>query len=376
MPISLAKKSKDPIRGLGDENKLTVQKSLPLLSLWKSDLTLAEFKILDTYLGRIDSHKPEKRTVVFEKGELEDKLGVKKINQKELEERLKHLMGNVVKIPDRDDNKGFRLITLFEEALAEQDENGLWQIKMECTQKAMKFIFNVDNLGYLRYKLRCITALGSRYTYILFLYLEANRKMHMSWEIPLDKLKEILNCDKVKTYSAFKEFNKQILRKAQAELHEKTECHFEYTPIKRGRKVAAIRFDLKSLTPQIEPPVPPISAPSTPPKLPEQVTWEDIDVHEVPTNLMEQIYSNACAPDGEDGHGEFTLEEIRALISLISSLPESKLPSDNDGMGVEFQMEAYLRQKYRQMCAYAAKKPIKHRFSYLKKAIEKDVGIK
>ena len=37
MPISLAKKSKDPIRGLGDENKLTVQKSLPLLSLWKSD---------------------------------------------------------------------------------------------------------------------------------------------------------------------------------------------------------------------------------------------------------------------------------------------------------------------------------------------------
>ena len=48
-----------------------VQKSKPLFSLWKSDLTLAEFKILDTYLSRINSHNPEQRDVIFEKGELE-----------------------------------------------------------------------------------------------------------------------------------------------------------------------------------------------------------------------------------------------------------------------------------------------------------------
>lgn len=358
MPISLAKKSKDPIRGLGDENKLTVQKSLPLLSLWKSDLTLAEFKILDSYLGRIDSHKPEKRTVVFEKGELEDKLGVKKINQKELEERLKHLMGNVVKIPDRDDNKGFRLITLFEEALAEQDENGLWQIKMECTQKAMKFVFNVENLGYLRYKLRCITALGSRYAYILFLYLEANRNMHLSWEIPLDDLKEILNC-KAKTYSAFKEFNKQILRKAQAELHEKTECHFAYTPRKRGRKVVAIHFDLKPLTPQIELSAPPICTAAPLP---------DDDY-----SIRMDFYRDACCQPGTE-EPEFSVEEMEVLLSVLCTIPVDKLPPNDDGL--EFQRYSYLRQKYTAMCAYAAKKPIKHRFAYLKKAIEKDVGIK
>ena len=80
--------------------------------------------------------------------------------------------------------KGFRLVTLFEEAEAEQDENGLWQVKLECTQKAMKFFFNVDNLGYLRYKLRCITSLTSRYTYIMFVYLEANR-FRKSWEVEL-----------------------------------------------------------------------------------------------------------------------------------------------------------------------------------------------
>ena len=66
----MARKKIEPIISLGNEDKLTVQKSLPLFALWRSELTLAEFKILDTYLSRIDSHKPEKRTVVLKKANL------------------------------------------------------------------------------------------------------------------------------------------------------------------------------------------------------------------------------------------------------------------------------------------------------------------
>ena len=124
---------KTPITGLNtDENKLIVQKSKPLFALWKSELTLAEFKILDTYLARIDSHDPERRQVIFGKGELEEKLGVKKIDAKILEERLRHLMGNVVKIPDGDEQKGFRLITLFDEAIAEQDKMGCGKLNLNA----------------------------------------------------------------------------------------------------------------------------------------------------------------------------------------------------------------------------------------------------
>ena len=163
----MGRKKIEPIKSLGDSDKLTVQKSLPLFQLWRSNLSLAEFKIMDTYLSRIDSHKPDKRTVIFEKGELEKALGVKKINNADLKDRLKHLMSSVVQLPDSS-KKGFRLVTLFEEAEAEQDDTGLWKVKLECTQKAMIYFFNVDNIGYLRYKLRCITALTSRYTYIMF----------------------------------------------------------------------------------------------------------------------------------------------------------------------------------------------------------------
>ena len=97
----MARKKIEPIETLGsDTDKLTVQKSMPLFALWRSDLTLAEFKILDTYLSRIDSHKPEKRTVIFEKGELEELLGVKRIREEELDERLVHL-GTPIRIDDK-----------------------------------------------------------------------------------------------------------------------------------------------------------------------------------------------------------------------------------------------------------------------------------
>ena len=242
----MAKKKLKPITTLGDEEKLTVQKSLPLFALWRSELTLSEFKILDTYLARINSHNPKQRAVVFEKGELENLLGVKKINNKGLKDRLKHLMGNVVEIPDISSKKGFRLISLFEEAVAEQDDYGFWQVKLECTQKAMKYIFNMDNLGYLRYKLRCITSITSRYTYIMFIYLESNR-FRKSWEVPLAELKHILNCDKEEIYKEFKFFNQKILKKVQKEMHEKTECKYDYETIKKGRSVVAIRFTLETL---------------------------------------------------------------------------------------------------------------------------------
>ena len=118
----MTRKKIEPIVSLGNVDKLTVQKSLPLFSLWRSALTLGEFKILDIYLSRIDSHKPDKRMVCFEKGEMEKVLQVTKINKNNLKIRLKHLMRNVVKLPDATTNTGFRLITLFQKVFADKKE--------------------------------------------------------------------------------------------------------------------------------------------------------------------------------------------------------------------------------------------------------------
>lgn len=348
----MARKKIEPITSLGNEDKLTVQKSLPLFALWRSELTLAEFKILDTYLSRIDSHKPEKRAVMFEKGELEKLLGVQKINNKELEERLKHLMGNVVKIPDRDNKKGFRLITLFEEAVAEQDNYGLWQVKMECTQKAMKYIFNIENLGYLRYKLRCITSITSRYTYIMFIYLEANR-FRKSWEVQLEELKKILACDKEELYKEFKYFNRDILKRVQAEMHEKTECRYTYEPIKKGRSVVAVRLTVETL--------PKASLENIDPN---QFTIEDLQ------NENRELWVSAFEKNGVN---EFSKEQIDEIREVLVTIPEYKLPEDEDS-DIQFRRYRYMTQKYAVLNRVASETKIKNRFLYFMKMLKSDTN--
>ena len=337
------------------DTKLTVQKSLPLMALWRSELTLAEFKILDAYLSRIDSRTPEKRAVRFEKGELEALLGVKKINTPELKERLKHL-GTMVQVDDPTKTRSFRLIALFEQAECEQDEYGQWQVELECTQKAMKYIFNVEDIGYLRYKLRSIVNLSSRYSYILFLYLEFNR-FRKTWEIGLDDLKQMLRCDDEETYKEFKRFNDRLLKRCQKEIHEKTECRFTYEPVKRGRSVVAVRFAVETL-PSLE--------------VPDQLSLAAITTK--PEDQIEFLRS-ACTPSGA-AEPEFSREEMEQLFEVLVMVEDSVFPYPKDmPYDIEFRRYHYLRQKYTAMNCASTKKPIKHRFSYLLKMVRKDSGV-
>lgn len=339
------KKVVEPIVGPGKdpENKLTVQKSNPLLSLWRSDMSLAEFKILDTYLSRINSREPDKRTVVFTKGELEQLLGVKKINKASLLSRLKGLYRGV-EIEGSD--KKIRTVGLFEETYGGLDEEtGLWTVQLTCTPSAMKYVFNVEKLGYLRYKLRCITSLSSRYAYILFLYLEKNRTMHLSWEVDVDELRLLLNCDTEPTYAQFKRFNDLVLKKCQKELHEKTECRFEYTPIKKGRKVMAVRFTLESIA------VMPV------------VDEGQLSLFEGAADPFDAIA--AVLPAG------FTREQVQAIhtaaIPVAAGLYGVAEPTPAQVMG-------YLQSKMGKLMAYDAREPIKHKDTYLLHMIENDLS--
>lgn len=339
----MARKKIEPITSLGNEDKLTVQKSLPLFSLWRSPLTLAEFKILDTYLSRIDSHKPDKRTVVFEKGELEQILGVKRIRTEELDERLVHL-GTPIRIDDvTAKNKRFTRISLFEKAVAEQDDNGIWTVELTASSSAMKYFFNMENLGYLRYKLRCITSLTSRYTYIMFTYLERNR-FRKSWDVPLDELKQILDCDKVETYKEFKEFNKQVLKRIQKEMHEKTECKYTYEPIKKGRTVVGIRFEVETL-----------------PKL-------EAEVSEAP------MAEDSSRPIWESALSDWKLsaEQLDELAALVAMVPSHKLP-ECQKEDIEKARYQYIAQKAAEIKRRNEEKRIRSRFSYLRKLMQEDI---
>lgn len=341
----MSKKKDEIMTGLGNTDKLIVQKSKPLFALWKSELTLAEFKILDTYLARIDSHHPERRTVLFDKGELEHKLGVKRITRQQLEDRLRHLMGNVVEIPDEEEKKGFKLVTLFESAEATRDEFGQWQVKLECTQKAMKYIFNIDNLGYSRYKLRCIASMASRYTYIMFIYLESCRNLK-GWSVSLPDLKKMLNCDKEETYKQYKRFNDLILKKVYKEITEKTECKYDYEPIKRGRTVVGIKFTVYPL--------------------------HDLETLEEP-KALEAYRGSADLWQEPLEVFAFSPEELEEIRSVLITVPDAKLPQGTAGRdSLDTMRYHYIDQKTKEIIRRDKQKPIKSKCAYLMKMIRRD----
>lgn len=343
----MAKKT-EPIVGIGNNPEaLLVQKSRPLFGLWKSEFTLASFKLLDVYLARINSETPDKRTVVLEKGEIEKVLGVTKIDKKYLDERLTNLFRPVEL--SRDEKGKIHKVSLFEEVMAEQDENEIWKASLTCTPAARKYFFNIQDIGYLRYRLRSIVNITSRYSYIMFTYLESNR-YRKSWEVDLDELKVILNCQQEETYKEYKFLNQKILQKCHKELTEKTELRYMYEPVKKGRKVIAIRFTVKTIDDLISKPDQDV--------IPGQVTIYDI---EDGFDRTLSLLSGAC-------NDEFGREEMELILAIIST--KTLLPCAE---GIDIARYHYLAKKYALLNLEAKKKKIGNRFKYFKTMLEKDV---
>lgn len=364
-----------------DGSRNVIQKSLPLMRLWKSPLSLPEFKILDLYLSRIDSHHPENRTVVFDKGEIERALGVRRISPDDLRARIRHL-GIMVEVEELDEFGGYRYVSLLEEAACRRDQDGMWQIELTCTPQAMRYIFNIENLGYLRYKLHSIANISSRYSYLMFLYVERNR-FRGSWEVDVDDLREYLGCDS-EFYKAYKEFNRRVLLRAQNELASKASCRFTYEPIRRGRRVRWLRFS-------VEPIVPPIlldTSDGTSDDMPEVLSLPDHprensnkpkfsgagDTTGDERNLTPREYLlSVCTPNGSD-HPEFSGADAQHILAVLAEVPLGRMPEmANFGGSPVLRRMTYLSERYATMNRAAQTTPIKNRASYLISLIRKDV---
>lgn len=331
----------------GDCNFL-VQKSNPLQSLSETKMTLAEFKILDAYLSKINSHNPEERCVTFDKGELESLLDVTQIKNKDLSDRIDNLF-KVVTIRDPNKPNKFTKIALFSCAECTQDDDGQWTIKLACSPEAMEYIFNIESIGYLRYRLKNIVNLTSRYSYILYLYLESNR-FRGSWTIPLDDLKKMLCCT-ADTYSEYKRFSTMVLKKCQKELSKKTDIDFDYAALRRGRKVTGVQFILKTSKTDTDSPVEPL-----------------LDDHnEIDWSIT--YGSERLATLAEGCNYEFNKAEMEQIARVLVRI---NIPNDRTTKSELYGKQFYLREKYAALNVASENKPIKNRFVYFLKMLEND----
>ncbi len=269
-PPKMPEDKSEIIIGVGkNPDDLLVQKTSPMLMLYNTHLDLIDFKLLDVYLGRIDSHNPYKREIRLKKGELEELFGMTRLHSSVLSAHLDRLLQPITLDIADQQGKGWLKFHLFSKAKAIKGEDGIWTVTMKCSEEALQYVFYPEQIGYLRYYLREISKLQSKHSYKIFMLLESRRYQGLTWEFDLDDLKEILGCDQTATYKEFKEFNRSVLRKAQQELAAKTQCHFAYEPLyydsqgETHRRVVGIRFTLEPLPESIQALPDPVTQPDT-----------------------------------------------------------------------------------------------------------------
>ena len=168
-----------------------------LFLLAQTDMTLPELKILCVFMDKIDICDENIRTVQLEKKELEFYLGLSRIRESDFRDRLQNLMRDV-KIEGKTEVKdqGLKLVSLFEDIDVQQDADGVWLARLTCTKQARKALFSVDNIhtDYLRSFISNARNITSRYSYVMYLYLELNR-YKKSWDVDLSELRIILQCN-------------------------------------------------------------------------------------------------------------------------------------------------------------------------------------
>ncbi len=352
-----------------------VQKSRPLLELWWSQLSLESNKLLDIYLSRINSHDPSRREVIFEKKEVEKLLDVKQIKPDVLNHHL-HLLFKPVEIeeiPDisndtsssqgssskksksKKEKKKRVTMSLFEYAEAPQDDYDQWVVKIKCTESAMKYFFNIDTVGYIRYKLKNIIHLRSSYSYHLYIYLKDNI-FRGSWTVDLSELKKWLYYSDTERYS-FKVFNRDVLKKAIAEICDKTDIRFEYTPVKKGRSVVGIKFTQIKATQSTE-------APET-----SVVSKQNSSPDDACNDTTYPVWASALIPE------KFSADDLDLIYKHLVQVPLYSLAVDKSSPSEEeldIYRERYLSTKYALLIDADRKKTVKNRCKYLCKILDKD----
>ena len=231
--------TKDP------NNKILLQKAGNLYSIWRSKLSPDEYRILDAFLGKLDPSHPDKRKYTFSRGEMESLLGRTEISAQELSDMLSQLMGSVMSIYELPNLDCVNLVTIFEGSESGQSRDGKWTVSLQCTMAARKHFLQEKRMGYFRYKLRSVSRLKSRYSFLLFCYIENNRHRG-TWLESVDSLRDLLGCYEP-TYELFKNFRALILKPSFREILEKTECQFEFDVQKTNRFVTGIRFTIHEL---------------------------------------------------------------------------------------------------------------------------------
>ena len=324
-----------------------VTKRNVLNELRANDMTLQELRFFSIYLSRINPNDISTRVVRFTISDFQAIMELGRINIDYMKQVTDSLLCKVVHIPK--ERGGYTSFQLFKECSVDIDEQNEWFVEIDAHDKALPLMFEFKE-RYFSYQLWNALRLKSSNQLRMYEILKQYERIG-SRIVAVDELKGFLGVEE-KEYKRFNNFKSRVLDACQQALQKYTDIKFTYEPYgKRGKggKIQFIKFTIQKNTDYVD-------QLTLDKFIKEKSLPVEMDTQENNCNDRLDFLSDAC-------NHEFSKSEMMVLYNvMIEHLPYRII--DND-----LECYNYLKHKYDEMNMRNEKKPITHRFGYMKTII-------
>lgn len=230
-------------------SELIIRKSHPIVEAGYK-LTIAEQRIILLSLAQLDNRDVEQANVMLYAKDYAIHFGIsEKLAYGELERASKRLYDRSIILKGEDGTTEFRWIES-----RTKYHKGEGRISFQFSRRVMPYLFELDKrLGFTQYELLSVSGFKSAYS--IRLYELAVKLLGMrNQQVEIDELRRILQLDD--KYQEFKRLKRDVINLACNEINEKSDLLLNAEPVKRGRKIIALEFQIaKKAKPKKEVPV-------------------------------------------------------------------------------------------------------------------------
>ena len=286
------------------KKKYIIEKSNPILEA-KNTMSLQQMRLFDIYLACINPLDESTKHVSIPLQTISQMIGV------ELNENAMHKMGrdcmmmyiDLVDFDKAAKKRGaMKLRHMFQMFDVDRDKNGVWMVEIEADKDILPYLFDLKEMGYLKYSLWNILRLKSKVAIKLYEILKVGYGLK-NYTLSLQDLKSRLGVADQKTYQKYKFFKQDVLNRCLEDINSKTDIKVTYEEIRgpgRGRPVNAVRFQVLK-NPDFTDPLQNIVSGdgSELPKAPEQTAPENPAPEQTVPDAPEQT---SCNPDSAPEH--------------------------------------------------------------------------
>ncbi|MGN1412037.1 MAG: replication initiation protein [Oscillospiraceae bacterium] len=335
-----------------------IERSNELNMLSPKGLSLTEVRFLAIYQSKINARNPETRTVVFSLKKFCEIMEINQLTVTYIKNVADSIICKPIHLPSTSGKNGFMAVPMFTKCEVYQDDNTMeWFVKIKCSEEILPYMFQMKK-NYFSYELWNALKLKSVNQVRMYEILKQYEKIGFRI-ITLDDLKSMLGIQNGKQ-EKYQDFRREVIEVCQVALEKYTDIKFDFEPIKKGRKIYALKFNIvhnENFVDDL--------------RLKEFIKPEDLEdiKYITPELCMPTIETEQFDRQMEDiknlyyrCNKEYTINQLKTLVELARNLVENNF--------INMSEYNYILLKYRQIKSQDTE--IKDLFSYTKAIINRD----